>query len=698
MDGIQHRVCLHQLGWSPTILPVILTTVWALLLASPESARGDQLSGSWGAVQTLPHAPVNANMLPTGKVLFYSTDNARIWDPDTGSLTTTPKAEYNLFCNGHAFIEDGKLFLAGGHIDMFQGSANASYYDPFSNSWTILPTMNAGRWYPTNVTLADGNVAVMSGQIEPGINNSTPQVWQVGSGSWRTLSGAEQALPLYPAAFLAPNGRVFVATATSRYLDTSGTGAWSTVAERLVRGRDNHGSAAMYDNGKVIYVGGAIPPVATAEVIDLDATTPAWSLVAPMPQARRQHNVTILPDGTLLVTGGSSADDFDTDDGPKPAINWDPATNAWTTWATEEEYRGYHSEALLLPDGRVVSAGGSYQSTSHPSLQVFSPPYLFKGPRPAITSAPSSVAVGQTFFVETQDDASITNVNWIRLSSVTHTKNMNQRINRLAFDRDAGLGGLHVSAPASANLSPPGHYMLFILNDIGVPSMAKIIKLATVASPSPPAAPNNLVATAVSENQVNLVWTDNANSEDGFEIEHSTDNSNFTRIATVVTNASTYSNTGLTANTRYNYRVRAFNAGGHSAYSDTATEDTTATAPPPPLPPLPPPPPPPPPPAARCNGLPATIVGTDRSETINGTSENDVIHGLGGNDLIRGGGGNDVICGGNGRDTLFGNGGRDMLFGGRGQDVLNGGTGYDRCAGGSGRDTAVRCERKTNVP
>ena len=698
MDRIQRRVCLHQLGRSPAILPVILTIAWGLLLASPESARGDQVSGSWGAVQTLPYAPINANMLPTGKVLFYEKDNALIWDPDTGSLTTTPKAGYNLFCNGHTFIEDGKLFLAGGHINTLEGVANASYYDPFSNSWTNLPAMNAGRWYPTSVTLADGNVAVMSGAILPGTSNNTPQVWEVGSGSWRTLSSAERGLPLYPAAFLAPNGRVFVATATSRYLDTSGTGAWSTVAVRLFSGHDSYGSAAMYDNGKVIYVGGGSPPVATAEVIDLNATSSAWSSVAPMPQARRQHNVTILPDGTLLVTGGSSSDGFDTDDGPKPAINWDPATNVWTTWATEEEYRGYHSEALLLPDGRVVSAGGSYQNINHPSLQVFSPPYLFKGPRPEITSAPSSVAVGQTFFVETQDYASVTNVNWIRLSSVTHTKNMNQRINRLAFDRNAGLGGLNVTAPASGNLSPPGHYMLFILNDIGVPSLAKIIKLATVASSSPPAAPNNLVATAVSENQVNLVWTDNSNNEDGFDIEHSTDNSNFTRIATVGTDANTYSHTGLTPNTRYYHRVRAFNAGGESAYSNTATEDTTVPASPPPSPPSPPPLPPPPPPAATCNGLPATIVGTDSSETINGTSGNDVIHGLGGNDLIRGGGGNDVICGGNGRDTLFGHGGRDTLLGGRGQDVLSGGTGRDRCAGGSGPDTAVKCESKTSVP
>lgn len=347
------------------------------------------------------------------------------------------------------------MLVTGGHIGVELGLNDASYYHPSTDTWEQLADMNAGRWYPTNVTLANGNVVVMSGTKENGSVNLIPQIWRVKSNSWRTLSNASLSLPLYPAAFLAPNGKVFVAIAESRYLDTAGTGAWTTVATRQNSGRDDYGSAAMYDDGKVIYTGGSDPPVASAEVIDL-INAPAWTLVAPMPQARRQHNVTILPDGTLLVTGGSSSGGLDTNDGPKSAINWNPATNTWTTWATELRYRGYHSEAVLLPDGRVASIGGNNEE----SVQVFSPPYLFKegSPRPTITSAPASVGYSKTFFVETPDAANITDVNWIRLSSVTHTKNMNQRINKLAFTQTTG--GLNVTAPSNPKLCPPGHYML----------------------------------------------------------------------------------------------------------------------------------------------------------------------------------------------------------------------------------------------
>jgi len=141
-------------------------------------------------------------------------------------------------------------------------------------------------------------------------------------------------------------------------------------------------------------------------------------------------------------------------------------------------YRGYHSLALLLPDGRVLSAGG--ECTAAPtcnknSAEIFSPPYLFKGPRPTISSAPSSIGGGQTFFVGTPDAANVTQVTWIRLGAVTHTFNQEQRFTFLNFSQTTG--GLNVTAPPSANLAPPGFYMLFLLNGSGVPSIASIIQL-----------------------------------------------------------------------------------------------------------------------------------------------------------------------------------------------------------------------------
>jgi hypothetical protein len=223
----------------------------------------------------------------------------------------------------------------------------------------------------------------------------------------------------------------------------------------------------MYDAGKILLNGGGDPPTATAEVIDLNAPTPSWRSVHSMANARRQSNSTLLPDGKVLVTGGSSGSGFDNSTNPVyPAEIWDPSTEQWTTVASITVYRGYHSTAVLLPDGRVVSAGGE---VGGPSYEIYSPPYLFQGPRPTITSAPTNVGYGQTFFVQTPDATSIRQVTWLRLTSVTHSFNQNQRLLHLAFSQVTG--GLNVTSPANANLSPPGDYMLFIVNSNGVPSV-----------------------------------------------------------------------------------------------------------------------------------------------------------------------------------------------------------------------------------
>jgi hypothetical protein len=144
----------------------------------------------------------------------------------------------------------------------------------------------------------------------------------------------------------------------------------------------------------------------------------------------------------------------------------------------QTRYRGYHSIALLLPDGRMLTGGGGHPNPTKGAeynFEIYSPPYLFKGPRPVITSAPATVRYGQSFLVETPDAANIGAVRWIRLPSVTHSFNENQRINTLLFQQTSD--GLSVTAPSNPNLAPPGHYMLFILNRAGVPSVAHIIQV-----------------------------------------------------------------------------------------------------------------------------------------------------------------------------------------------------------------------------
>ena len=200
------------------------------------------------------------------------------------------------------------MLIAGGHIADFVGLAKTSIYNPATNSWTAVPDMNAGRWYPTLTTLPNGDVLVVSGQIDTSIGvNPLPQVYQTATNTWRNLTGAQLNQPLYPMMFLAPNGKVIDVGPThyTRWLDTAGTGAWSVVGWRTFGWRD-YGTAAMYADGKILVAGGADPPTATAEVIDLNAATPAWRAVASMSIPRRHLNSTLLPDGTVLVTGGTS--------------------------------------------------------------------------------------------------------------------------------------------------------------------------------------------------------------------------------------------------------------------------------------------------------------------------------------------------------------------------------------------------------
>jgi hypothetical protein len=538
----------------------------------PASAQGSQ--GQWSAVQTWPIVSVHTHLMPNGLILFWDySGNTRIWNPSTAAITTPAQPGRNTFCSGNCALADGKVFVPGGHIQNNVGLASSSMYNPFTGTWTANPNMNAGRWYPSATTLANGDALVHSGDSNVGVNNDLPQVYQAATNTWRDLTSARLALTLYPRTFLAPDGRVFFATSTSRYLNTSGTGAWTTVGPKRNPGTDNYGPAAMYDVGKILYVGGADPPTANAEVIDLNAPTPSWTQVAPMPQPRRQNNATILPDGKVLVTGGSASSGFNTPDGGKAALLWDPATNTWTTLATQARYRGYHSTATLLPDGRVLSSGGD----NEPNAEVFSPPYLFAGARPAITSAPASVGLGQTFFVGTPDGAGISKVTFTAPGSQTHAFDWHQRINFLTFSPAAG--GLSVTAPASANVCPPGYYLLWLVNASGVPSVSAWVRVTAGAPPPPPAAPSGLTATAASSSQIHLAWTDNANNETGYRIERKTGaTGTYSEIATVGANVVSYASSGLAANTTYSYRVRAFNDGGSSAYSNEANATTQAAA------------------------------------------------------------------------------------------------------------------------
>ncbi len=465
--------------------------------AAAAVAGAPQDVGQWGPVVDWPVIGVHVALLPNGKVLAYDSigDNATesypvqdhtratVWDPLTGTQTpVNVNTGYNVFCSGLAHLVDGRLFLAGGNKDQqLNGIVQTHLFDPATNTWSLGPNMAAGRWYPSVTPLRNGEMLITSGRV------NTPEVRTL-SGALRTLSTAPLSLPLYPWMDVAPDGRAFYSgpDQSMRTLDTSGTGAWQSLGQRDGINRD-YGSHALFDVGKMLVAGGG-PSTPDARVIDITGATPQVTATAPMAYGRRQHNLTVLADGSVLATGGNSsgASLVDLANGVYAAELWNPASGQWRTLAAMQITRQYHSTALLLPDGRVLSSGGGICGTCDQvgylakNAEIFSPPYLFQAdgtpaPRPVIDSAPATSTYGAALDIATANPASIRKVALVRLGAVTHSVNMEQRYVPLSFT--AGATSLSATGPANANIAPPGPYMLFIIDANGVPSVARMISI-----------------------------------------------------------------------------------------------------------------------------------------------------------------------------------------------------------------------------
>jgi len=469
--------------------------------------------GKWGPVIPWDIVPLHMNLMPNGKILAWGKTDVppdtmgmpRIWDPAVGPPNTAQMimgVDTMLFCAGHTLMPDGRLMVAGGHLKDDRGIATTFLFSPDGTPQRV-GDMAHGRWYPTLTVLADGRMLTMAGRDQDNLVVTTPEIWE--GNQWVQLPGAGTLeIPYYPRNFVDPkNGMIFYASERidSRWFDVDGTsptgrGRWISGPPHIYRFNRDYGSAVEYDTGKILVVGGgghtgwptpdpkAPQPTNTAEIIDLNATSPAWTSTGSMAVPRRHMNATILPDGQVLATGGTSGSGFVNINpalATKQAELWNPSTGQWTTLAANSVMRVYHSVSLLLPDGTVLhgSSGdamaGAQVVPPQRNHEIFEPPYLFKGARPTIAAAPASVGYNQTFSITTPNAAQVTDVRWIRLGTVTHAFDAGQLANKLAFTVNGG--NVDVTAPSSSRAAPPGHYMLFILNRNGVPSAGKIIRI-----------------------------------------------------------------------------------------------------------------------------------------------------------------------------------------------------------------------------
>jgi galactose oxidase-like protein/Big-like domain-containing protein len=448
--------------------------------------------GVWSPLVPLPIISVHSDLMPNGKILMWDGQpnfgpTAIVWDPIYNTVNWT-SAPVDTFCTSVEALADGRPFLAGGTDQISSyGLKSTLAFNPNTESWTTLADMAYARWYPTTTILPDGRIIVSSGEVN-GVGTDEPihEIYNLSTNSWTQLSSAPWKFPYYPHLYVLSDGRVLAAATAeaaivSQILDLNSL-TWTPVGGSAVDG----GTSAMYLPNKIVKMGkswdpdnGSTPSVATTYVLDMTQATPTWRQTASMAFARTYATATSLPDGTVLVTGGG------TTTGPKdvanavlPAELWSPTSESWTTLAAMNSPRLYHSEAVLLADGRLFIYGGgrfdnSTVSTDQFSGEFFSPPYLFKGSRPVITSAPSQLSYGQNFTVQTPDAGRIAKVSLIRFGGVTHAQNWSQRFLPLTFS--AGSGSLSVTAPVNASLAPPGYYMLFLVDTNGVPSIAATV-------------------------------------------------------------------------------------------------------------------------------------------------------------------------------------------------------------------------------
>lgn len=492
-------------------------------------------ASQWSSLIALSLVPAAAANLPNGKVLLWSAESrfsfssggqtyTTVFDPTTGTATETlvTNTGHNMFCPGTSNLADGRLLVNGG-ID----SAKTSLYSASTNKWVSGAAMNIPRGYQANCVLEDGSVLTLGGSWSGGVGDKHGELWTAGLG-WRRLDGVpvDPMLSIDPSPansyfggdshfwlITAGNGRVFHAGPgiAMHWISTQGEGGVTPVGPRGDDGFSVNGNIVMYDVGKLLKTGGApgyedFDATANAYLIDINAGVDVRK-IAPMAYRRTYHNSVVLPNGQVVIIGGQTFGKNFSDDNSvlRPEL-FDPATETFTLLPPIAVGRNYHSVALLLPDARVMSAGGGLCGegcpANHPDLQILTPHYLLNddgspATRPVIVSAPAAATHGTAIAVTT--DSAIGSFALVRLSSNTHSVNNDQRRVPLPFS-ETDVNRYELSIPSNPGIVVPGYYMLFAMGPGGVPSVAKMLQITGAGAPRlvNPGDQSGAVGTAVS--------------------------------------------------------------------------------------------------------------------------------------------------------------------------------------------------------
>lgn len=494
--------------------------------------------GSWDGVLGAPGNAfaVHAALLNNGDVLLFSgiaegggfAEETYQWDPTQPiSTAETASMPVDLFCAHHVTLEDGRVLTVGGSGELDSngryvgdwGISAICVYDrekPLASRWDKIGDLDSVRWYPTCITLANGDVLVISGISKGSTHVSMAELlsppFEGPSYAPSTVTGGPKSFPSYPGMLMVKGGKVFHCATTWQYRGSGTTapigtfsfaktgassGTW--VDEGISPEVDHREEAAFVllppaQDGRILVVGGGFyqdPPEAHHSDADLDSAeildtqgTPSWSRIDDMSFPRVNPTTVLLPDATVLVIGGHDSYKWSGSLTPSNRAEvYDPVLDTWTTVAQMGAQRIYHSSALLLPDGRVLAAGGTQGFGERQDMEFYRPTYFFKTARPTLQAVTrldgpdDEIAYGGQFFIETPQASSISRVALMRPGSVTHHTDTEQRYVPLSFTRLSDTM-LRVGVVADPTVAPPGYYMLWIVDNQGMPCQkAEFIQL-----------------------------------------------------------------------------------------------------------------------------------------------------------------------------------------------------------------------------
>jgi Galactose oxidase-like, Early set domain len=500
---------------SRPIGPVIEGGAQARSAAAAVPALGDPATGTFGAQTAWPIIPIHVVLMPDGRVLSYGSDTTPVqsgyyvydvWNPLFGTVAASHQTLPNttgtdIFCSSQVVLINGDVEMYGGDNlppDTNTQNQDVTSFHPGPDTLTHVGTLKRLRWYSSATVLPNANVYVQGGTG----GEDFPEL-RTGSGSTTLLTGAPTGnlSSGYPKNFVGPDGLIFGVAGSAMYrINPAGLGSITSLGTFPTDNNGGTATSVMFAPGRILQVGGGDANAASrnASIIDINGASPQVSALPQLQYGRHWGNATVMADGRVLVSGGSAVNNTNTGVAYTTEI-FNPATNTWSTGATAARTRLYHSVSLLLPDATVLTGGGGLPGPeTNKNIEIYYPPYLFApdgtpAVRPTITSATAAADAATTLAIDTPDAASVTRVSLVKMGSVTHSVNMDQRFIDLSFTRSGST--LQASLPTNIYRTPPGYYMIFVLNAAGVPSQAKVVRIDIPGTNPPPTTTTTTTAT-----------------------------------------------------------------------------------------------------------------------------------------------------------------------------------------------------------